>query len=99
MEGKPRRLPSRRCAPTTAIIQQLTSPENDAPSEEDDAAAAMDTDTDDANPCPAVPKFAGAPDPVAVLELHERLHETLADCRCCAAPTGRGLFCVARCPV
>jgi len=33
-----------------------------------------------------------APSPLAVLELHERLHGVLADCRCCCGAGGRGTF-------
>ena len=38
------------------------------------------------------PALESAPSPLGVLELHERLHGALADCRCCCGSFQRGAF-------
>ena len=87
------------CADGLAIIQQLTSPENDASSEEDAAAAAMVTDDTTRILAPPCPSLRAHRTPSRCSSYTSGFTRRWPTAGAAAAPTGRGLFCGARCPV
>mgnify|MGYP001971654451 CR=1 FL=1 len=77
-------------AEALSVIQQLTSPPDDVVFTGDDGAPEEDFPDDNVTVADAPLGDADAPSPLSVLELHERLHAALADCRCCCGAAARG---------